>query len=245
MIIKTSRWLLTLCLVLLVLIALAVIGTRIALPKLTQFEDYISKHLSEYLKADISIENIEANWASSNPKFTIKNIKITDRDHETRQISINSIYGNLNISESIRNFAPIFDQLNIDGLRVNAYQEQQRWLTVFSPSQNAASASTNQKTFDNSALNSLLSIVAKQSQVKFSNTLLRLKPENLPARVIGPMQLLMDNAANMHQLSGSAQLKNYGENSIETMDTLLAKATHTNKSHIAVKNFKQLIKIAV
>ena len=213
MIKKTSRWLLALCLLLLVLIALVIIGTRIALPKLTQFEDYISTQLSDYLNADINIENIEANWVSSNPKFTISNIKITDRNHENRQISINSIYGNLNIGESIRNFAPIFEQLSIDGLRVNAYQEKQRWLTVFSPTQSATQAATNPAKFDNSALNRLLSIVAKQSQVKFSNTLLRLKPENLPARVIGPMQLLMDNGAKMHQLSGSAQLKNYGENS--------------------------------
>lgn len=216
MIIKTSRWLLVLCLVLSVLSALAVIGARIALPKLTEFEVYISKNLSERLNAEISIENIDASWLSVNPKFTINNIKIVDSKHNSRRISIDSIYGNLDIGESIKNFAPIFEQLNIDGLRVDANQQKQRWLTVFSPPAQTDTKSPESKksnSFDSSALNRLLNIVAKQSQVKFSNVTLRLKPENLPSRVIGPMQLLMDNSAKMHQLSGTAQLKSYGDNS--------------------------------
>ena len=217
MIKKTSRWLLILILSLSVLIALAVIGTRIALPKLTQFDAYISNYLSDYLNADISIENIEASWFSTNPTFTINNVKISDRQFSARQISINSIYGNLDVGESIKNFAPIFEQLRIDGLNVSAEQEQQRWLTVFSPTEEVKTAATNNKVqnrqTDNKALNRLLSILAKQSQVSFSNTSLKLKPQNLPSRTIGPMQLLMDNSASMHQLSGSAQLKNYGDKS--------------------------------
>ena len=64
--------------------------------------------------------------------------------------------------------------------------------------------------------------------------------KNLVAIGYGNEEKRFDLYSQAHRIL----VKNYGENSIETMDTLLAKATHTNKSDTAVKNFKQLIKIA-
>ncbi len=62
-------------------------------------------------------------------------------------------------------------------------------------------------------MNRFLSVLAKQSQVKFTDAYLELKPQGLPSRTVGPMELLMDNSAAMHQLSGRDQLKNYSDRS--------------------------------
>ena len=108
--------------------------------------------------------------------------------------------------------------MTVDGLSIEAEQVNKRWLTVFSPEKlpnkpNIGSAE--KKSVDDSSLavNRFLEILSNQSQIVFNDAQLILKPDNKPLRTVGPIQFLMQNTNEMHQLSGRADLKNYGESS--------------------------------
>lgn len=214
MIKKTSSWLLVALTFVLVIVSGVIVGARLALPKVAEFNVQISSYLSETLDANLEIAKIHASWREVNPRFQISDIAVQDKAIASRKIYIREIKGQLDVLQSIVNFAPIFAQLSIDGMQIDTEQIDGRWLTVLSPASSdkrkpvSSAAQTSQK-----ALNKYLAIVARQSKVTFSDASITLKPQNLPVRTLGPIQLLMENTTQMHQLSGSAQLKNYGDQS--------------------------------
>jgi uncharacterized protein (TIGR02099 family) len=218
MIKKTSRWITIALFTVLVLIASLILITRVALPQISSYEQDISSYLSKKLDAQISIGAISATWQDAKPQFYLHNIQLIDSKVASRAISITNIQAQLDVIESIRNFAPIFKNLTVDGLSIEAEQVNKRWLTVFSPEKlpnkpNIGSAE--KKSVDDSSLavNRFLEILSNQSQIVFNDAQLILKPDNKPLRTVGPIQFLMQNTNEMHQLSGRADLKNYGESS--------------------------------
>ncbi len=217
MIKKTSSWILIVALILLVILASLLITVRMSLPKINAYTVEISAYLSEKMQADVSIGGIQALWVQANPQLILENISFTDLSQNSRKISIAKVQAELDIIASILHFAPIFVHLEVDDLAIKAEQINSRWLTVFSPADDPSVSNRVQKTpqnVDNLALNRFLTLLSKQSKVKFNNAQLILKPENRPSRVIGPIQFLMQNTSSMHQLSGEAKLKHYGEDSI-------------------------------
>ncbi|EPJ47661.1 MAG: hypothetical protein OFPII_10730 [Osedax symbiont Rs1] len=217
MIKKTSSWILTIALILLVVLAGLLITVRMSLPKLNAYSVEISAYLSKKMQAEVSIGGIQALWVQANPQLILENISFTDLSQKSRIISLAKVQAELDIIASILHLAPIFVHLEVDDLTIKAQQINSRWLTVFSPVDDPSASNREQKTAqgeDNLALNRFLTLLSKQSKVKFNNAQLILKPENRPSRVIGPIQFLMQNTSRMHQLSGEAKLKHYGENSI-------------------------------
>ncbi|MEH6446841.1 MAG: DUF3971 domain-containing protein, partial [Oceanospirillaceae bacterium] len=211
MIKKTSSWLLISVISVLFLFASIVITARVSLPKISSYKTEIAQYLSDKLQANISIGIIKAVWVEAKPKFYISDVSINHISFNKRSIQIDQIQAELDVVQSFINFAPIFKHLSVDGLVVEAEQIDSQWLTVFSPGQ-----SNTKKVVvsdDKLALNQFLQVLAAQSRVSFSNARLNLKPQNLPFRTIGPINFLMENTRDMHQLSGRAKLTNYGKNS--------------------------------
>ncbi|MFT5706265.1 MAG: hypothetical protein ACI9ES_000537, partial [Oceanospirillaceae bacterium] len=211
MIKKTSSWVLVTVIGVLFLFASIVITVRISLPKISLYKDEIAQYLSTKLQANISIGNIKAVWVKAKPQFYISDVSINDPFFNRRNIQIDQIQAELDVAQSFLSFAPIFKHLSVNGLIVELEQVSSQWLTVFSPS--AINGKKVAVSNDKLALNRFLHILAAQSKVSFSNARLKLNPQNLPFRAVGPIDFLMENTRDMHQLSGRAKLTNYGKKS--------------------------------
>lgn len=218
MIKKTSRWITVILISLLVFISGLILAAKVLLPTLSSYSPEIANYLSEKLDAKLSIGAIKATWLNAKPQIKLFNLEIVDLKIASRVIAVSRIEAQLDIVESVKNFAPIFKNLTVQGLSIQAEQINKRWMTVFSPSKKTEqvlgySVKDNQVNDTDAALNKFLKILSTQSQVVFSDAQLILKPQNKPPITIGPMQFLMENTDQIHQLSGRAQLKSYGDNS--------------------------------
>jgi len=206
---RTFSWLIVLIIAFLVVVASLIMTMRIALPKISEYPTEISTYLSKQLNARVSIESIEAIWLQSKPQIQINNVKIVDLAHDSRAVAINTVVAELDVVQSIASFSPVFKHLTIDGFSLRAEQINSRWLTVFSPvSDTTLVAPKNYQGADQ-----LLRMLLNQSQIVFKNASLVLNPEYRPKRIVGPVQFVMDNTEDMHQLSGTAELKYYGDHS--------------------------------
>lgn len=218
MIKKTSRWITVILISLLVLISGLILAVKVFLPTLSSYPHEIANYLSEKLDVKLSIGAIEATWLDAKPQIKLFKLEIVDLNIASRVIAVSHIDAQLDIVESVKNFAPIFKNLTVQGLSIQAEQVDKRWMTVFSPSKEIEqvlgdSDKDDQVKDADAALNKFLTILATQSQVVFSDAQLILKSQNTPLITIGPMQFLMENTDQIHQLSGHAQLKKYGKNS--------------------------------
>jgi len=197
-----------------VIVACLVMTLRFALPKINQYPTEISAYLTQKLGARVNIESIEALWVQSKPQFKINNIYIVDPQHEARALTIKTVVAEFDVIQSIRSFSPVFKHLTIDGFSLKAEQKNSRWLTVFSPPLDSTNKALNTpKVRINQGVDQLLKVLLRQSQIVFKNASLVLNPERLPKRVVGPLQFVINNTPDMHQLSGKAELKHYGEQS--------------------------------
>jgi uncharacterized protein (TIGR02099 family) len=212
---RTFNWLVVFIIAFCVIVASLVMTLRFALPKINQYPSEISAYLSQQLGARVNIESIEALWVQSKPQFKINNIYIVDPKHDARAVAIKTVVAEFDVIQSIRSFSPVFKHLAVDGFSLQAEQKYSRWLTVFSPPVDAANKALNTpKVKVKQGVDQLLKVLLRQSQIVFKNASLILNPERLPRRVVGPLQFVIDNTADMHQLSGSAELKHYGEQSL-------------------------------
>ena len=207
---KTGSWLLIIVIVSLVLCAGLIMAVRFALPQVSAYPVQISAYLSRELNADISIGGIEAHWVQTKPQFKLTKIRILDVQHLHRRIEIGSIVAELDVVQSIFNLAPIFKHLSVDKFSLKAEQIQGRWLTVFSPTTKLNVA----KSASLGSVNQLLKNVLNQSQIIFKDAKLVLKPENAGQRTVGPIQFVMQNTEQMHQINGTAELRHYGDDSL-------------------------------
>ena len=211
---RTFNWLVVFIIAVCVIVASLVMTLRFALPKINQYPAEISAYLTQKLGARVNIESIEALWVQSKPQFKINNIYIVDPKHDARAVRIETVVAELDVIQSFRSFSPVFKHLAVDGFSLKAEQKNSRWLTVFSPPVDAVNKALNtSKTRVNQGVDQLLKVLLRQSQIVFKNASLVLNPERLPMRVVGPLQFVIDNTADMHQLSGKAELRHYGEQS--------------------------------
>ncbi|NQZ33194.1 MAG: hypothetical protein HRU06_18140 [Oceanospirillaceae bacterium] len=212
---KTANWLLIFIISTLVIIATLIMIARFSLPKISAYPAEISQYLSEQLNVDLNIESIEATWVQSKPQFKLIDVSVVDPNNKQRSISVASVLAELDIIQSIINRAPIFKHLTIDAMVIAAEQKESRWLTVFSPSASSTVTTSSDKKIlkDNQGINKLLHTLLNQSKVIFSDAQLVLAPQNRPVRTVGPIQFVLQNTQDVHQLSGSAALKYYGERS--------------------------------
>jgi len=211
---RTFNWLVVFIIVFCVIVAGLVMTLRFALPKINQYPTEISVYLTQKLGARVNIESIEALWVQSKPQFKIKNINIVDPKHDVRAVTIKTVVAELDVIQSIRSISPVFKHLSVDGFSLEAEQKDSRWLTVLSPPHDAVNEVLNTpKVKGKQGVDQLLKVLLRQSQIIFKNASLVLNPEHLPRRVVGPLQFVIDNTLDMHQLSGSAELKHYGEQS--------------------------------
>ena len=217
MIKKTSRWVIIIVIALLVIVASGVIAVRMALPQANLYKQQLAEYLSDKLQAQVTLGGIEALWVNANPQFKITDFSIVDGSFPNRSLTVSQIQGELDFSLSLKYFAPIFKQLSVNQLAVTAEQVEGRWLSVFSQqetdSSRSAAVDSDVNTSQQLALNRLLAIFSNQSLVKFTDASLVLTPHNRPTRHVGPIQFLMQNTDNMHQISGQAKLIHYGEKS--------------------------------
>ena len=183
------------------LLALVLTGIRFGFPLLGQYPDKLADYLSRQVGVPIHIDSLTTRWRGPFPYVELSGIEalaIADTGPEAR-FRFESISAELNPWESFLTGAPIFQTVDARGLFVRWYQRDGKWLHP--PGDNSQS-----EPLDLGALAVLAKLLLVQPEFRVLDSQLELVPEYGPIRLINLSELLLENTAEQHQLSGAFRM---------------------------------------
>jgi len=193
-------------LVLGMVLALLLTAVRFGFPLVGQYRDSIAQLLSERVGVPISIEQLSTEWNGPFPSVDIQGLEalsLSDFGPDAR-FRFDSLHLELNWWESLLLRAPIFRKVEAQGLYIRWYQREASWLHL--PGEGSSAGAV-----DMDALATVLNVVMAQPEFRISNSELELVPEYGPNLTIDLGELLFENSAKEHQLSGDLRIPLLGE----------------------------------
>lgn len=180
------------------LLALVLTAIRFGFPLIGQYPDRLTDQLSRQIGVPIHIDNVTTRWRGPFPYIELTGIEaiaIADTGPEAR-FRFESISAEINPWESLLSGAPIFQSVDASGLYVRWYQRDGRWL-------HAPGVGASADPLNLAAIASLTKLLLVQPEFKVIDSQLELVPEFGPIRRINLSELVLENSAREHQLSGS------------------------------------------
>lgn len=196
-------WTLVLGMVLAILLS----AIRFGFPLLGQYREPIAELLSEQIGLPVTLEHLSTEWNGPFPKIEITGLEafaIADNGPDVR-FRFDSLKLELNLWDSLLLRTPLFQQLEAKGLYIRWHQRDGGWLRL--PGQGSGASSV-----DMESMVTLLNIVMAQPEFRILESELDLVPESGPSRQIRLSELLFENTASEHQLSGDFYMPLLGEN---------------------------------
>lgn len=187
-------------LVLGMVLALLLTALRFGFPLLGEYREPLSERLSQAFGVPVAIESLETRWNGPFPQFELKGIEATAGVDARAEVSFKfeRLQLELNWWDSILARAPIFQRVDASGLFVRWYQRDGRWLHL--------PGSGTEKAVDLNALAATLDIVLAQPEFVLIDSQLELIPEQGTPQQINLAEILFENSATEHQLSGQFSL---------------------------------------
>ncbi len=195
--IRHTLWAGWLTLVLGMILALLLTAVRFGFPLLGEYRESLADRLSQIFDVPVSIEQLETRWNGPFPQFELQGIAaaaIVDQGPDVR-FKFDRLLLELNWWDSILARAPIFQRVDASGLYVRWYQRDGRWMHLPGKGSRAGSV-------DLDALAASLSIVLAQPEFRLHDSQLELVPQQGEVQRINLGEVLFENSATEHQLSG-------------------------------------------
>ena len=195
--IRHTLWAGWLALVLGMILALVLTAVRFGFPLLGEYRESLANRLSQTFGVPVSIEQLETRWNGPFPQFELRGIEaaaMADQGPDIR-FKFDRLLLELNWWDSIVARAPIFQRVDASGLYVRWYQHDGRWLHL--PGEGSSAAPV-----DLDALAASLSIVLAQPEFRLHDSQLELVPQRGQSQRINLGEVLFENSATEHQLSG-------------------------------------------
>lgn len=198
---KLGWWLIILTLILAVFLT----AFRFAFPLLGEYRQSLEVQLSKQLGLPVQIGELETSWRGPFPQVAIRNLsaELNSANGPSLAAELEQISFEINLWQSLLDFAPIFQRVDASGLRVDLAQAYGEWLPDL-----GRNTEINTET---------LALVAKlllvQPSLLINNSKLNLQIENGPLRSLNLDSLLLENAQDDHQLSGDFWIPALGRES--------------------------------
>ncbi len=199
---KLSWWLLILSL----LLAAMLTAFRFAFPILGQYKSTLEVQLTEQLGFPVSIGELETSWRGPFPSLAAKDLRaqLGGETSAQAEVALAQVSFEVNIWQSLLDFAPIFQQVDASGFKANLIQRNGRWLPDIKQDQRQPAGQLLAGWF----LNTLMAqphFLIKESEVNFQS-------ESGVSHTLKLNTLLLENARDQHQLSGNFWMTDLGQN---------------------------------
>jgi len=112
----TARWLFIVLVFCIFFIALLLIMARIGLPFLGNYKGEVETRLSEQLKSPVVIDDLTVRWEQFGPKLSANGVSLSESAQ--RQVSLDEVLIDVNMFKSIRQGAPVIDELILVGAKL-------------------------------------------------------------------------------------------------------------------------------
>ena len=195
--IRHTLWAGWLTLVLGMILALLLTALRFGFPLLGEYRESLADRLSQTFGVPVSVEQLQTRWNGPFPQFELQGIEAAataDQGPDVR-FKFDRLLLELNWWDSIVARAPIFQRVDASGLFVRWHQRDGRWLHL--PGEGSSAGPV-----DLDALGASLSIVLAQPEFRLHDSQLELVPQQGQSQRINLGEVLFENSATEHQLSG-------------------------------------------
>ncbi|GGO82828.1 TIGR02099 family protein [Marinobacterium nitratireducens] len=199
---RTLGWLGWACVALALVVALAFSLARYYLPAASAYRDEVAGLLTRQLGVPIAIGTLEADWAGRWPRITLTDVRAyseSDAGPEVRS-RLARVSLQFDLLRSLRHLAPVFGEVEAEGLELLWRQRGGRWL--HRPRSGDVGSG-----LDPVAWQRALALVMLQPQLGIRNTRLTLIPEQGAVRSLTVPELILRNSSTEHQLSGLLDLQ--------------------------------------
>lgn len=198
-------WLL---LLLLLLLALLLTAARLALESADRFRPQAERWLSEVLELPVQLGRLEASWRYAFPVLQASDIRLTtplDDSGPAGEVGIDRLTLELDLFGSLLEGVPIFQQFDVEGVRIRWHQRGGSWLH-----RPGAEPGEREQGMSPLVWEQLLRLLTHQPHAVIRNVHLTLIPEQGRPLVITPADLELENALHEHRLSGLFRLPELG-----------------------------------
>ncbi len=187
---------------LLLVIALALLTTRIAINELPEYRGQIQQLLSDRLGVPVSVGVLRGSWQGFNPAIVMDDLQIGPQQEAGQEaLMLEDVLLELDSIASLRTLSPVFRSFRIDQLeiRVDENESGDGWhLSGFAPGK-SDQPKNNDKNADEGGMKALAELFLDQPYVAINNVYLRLQPLNADSiTVIGQDFQLLDEGASSH-----------------------------------------------
>ncbi len=100
----------------LLLIVLLVAGVRVFIGSLPLFHDHLVDYLNDKLDTAFAVDQLDANWSGGRPTLNIKGLTLQGNTSEAPGFAIHRLDLELDLKQSLMNWAPVFSYLEADGV---------------------------------------------------------------------------------------------------------------------------------
>ena len=115
---------------LVVLLALLLSISRVALPALTDYRQEIQAYLGEMLGREISIGKINARWQQATPQIKLVDVGIYDATGSRTELTVNSIFFSLDIVDTLRSGALRIKEIGIRGCDISIVRNRDHAIAI-------------------------------------------------------------------------------------------------------------------
>lgn len=204
--IRHTLWVGWWTLVLGMVLAILLSAIRFGFPLVGQYRDTLAQIVSDRVGVTVTLEQLTTEWNGPFPRIEIQGLEalaLTDAGPDVR-FRFEDLALELNPWDSLLLRAPIFHKVEARGLFVRWHQRDGEWLHL-------PGEGTGASTVDIDSLAALLNIVMAQPEFRVLDSELELVPEFGPNRQIELTEVLFENSATEHQLSGDFRMPLFGE----------------------------------
>ena len=187
----------------LVLLALYTSIGRQLIPLVETLELDVEQILSEQLGVAVDIESLTGDWVWFSPRIQVNNIQLGDPE---QGLKIQRLEAKLDVSASLFYRVPVFDQINISGVKLPFSQDEEgNWfLSHFSLASNDSDKSEQDFWAGDKPL--WLDLLGQQGEIHLYNWQVSLQSYDQVVKNITVLDLRLRNKGLKHWLEGEVQL---------------------------------------
>ncbi len=192
------RWLNWLVLAVLLLLVIAMLMIRQMMPLVSDYREDISTFLSQQLSAEISMQQITADWDGRYPRLSVGELQASLPD-DGLEVRVQNLDLTFNFVASLLRGEPIFQRIDVSGF---SSQVNVPGGSLALPSRPENDISADPQT----VIPDWLTILFSQPRIYVSDSQIRLQPESGKPVILNLQSAELENTSEQHQLTVGLQL---------------------------------------
>ncbi|WP_271273425.1 YhdP family protein [Aliamphritea hakodatensis] len=194
------RWLNWLVLAVLLLLVIAMLAIRQMMPLVSDYREDISSYLSRQLNAEISMQQISADWDGRYPRLYVSDLQARLPD-ENLDVQVQSLDLSFNFVASLLRGEPLFQRIDVRGVQTR----------VILPADLGAEVPVAPGSGLQTEVPQWLTLLLNQPRIYVSDSQILLQPSQGDAVAVQLQSAQLENTSEQHQLSVGLELAVAGE----------------------------------